>query len=167
MKKAIVEKKIKGLSCFIYKKKNDIKIFSMKDQEEITNYFPEFVEKFRSITPSDIILEGSFVGYSELGQEIVPTKRNKYDHARYYIWDILWYNQSLENCSWNQRHGIIRKLNLTDEIVELKSLIVKSEDEINKAISLMKTLTDELIIKPYTEPNHIYVLSLKKEVANE
>lgn len=167
MQKAIIEKKIKGLACFIYKKENEVKIFSMKTQEEVTNYFPEFIEKFSSITDSDILLEGSFVGFTDLNQPIIPTDRNSYTYAKFYIWDILWYNQPLEDYSWNQRHGIIRKLNLCEDICELKSLVVKTEDEINKAISLMEVLTDELVIKSYAEPNQIYILNLRTEVSDE
>ncbi len=168
MEKVIIEKKIKGLACFIYKKRNDIRIYSMKTQEDFTRYFPEFIDKFRSLTDSDILLEGSFVGFTDLNQQIVPEIGRSYNYAKFYIWDLLWYNQSLENCSWNQRHGFIRKLNLSEDILELKSLLVKSEEEINKAISLMRTLTDELVIKSYLEPNQIYILNLKKkEVTDE
>ena len=116
-----VEDKYDGVRCQVHKFGNEIKLFS-RDQNEITNQFPEIVE-YISIIPNNIILDGEIMAFrnneimrffflqQRLGRKTVTDEIKKEIPLAYFVYDILYLDdEELLNKSIRERRELAEKI---------------------------------------------------------
>lgn len=108
-KKYSVEKKLIGKYIQVHKNGSDVKIFS-EQKKDLTIDFKDILEPIKSISKSDFIIEGSI-----LNDQIS-------------VWDVLYFDESLENYSLSKRIRILKEFNFNKNIKEVDKIIVEKKD---------------------------------------
>ncbi|WP_292460277.1 ATP-dependent DNA ligase [Methanothermococcus sp.] len=147
------ETKYDGARVQIHKKDKNVKIYSRK-LEDITNSIPEIVDEVKNMGVDNIIVEGECVaidlktGHPRPFQDILRRFRRKYDidkikeeiNLRVYLFDILYYNESLIDLSLKERRKILENIIGINDW-EIDKTKIENEIKSKKKIDISYKLT--------------------------
>jgi len=161
IKKYFVEKKYNGFRAVIHKKGSEVKIFS--DQaNDITFAFPTVVGQSQKLSSSDYVLDCELVPYKNdkpLGRDVASAyissvkSQNKIDDKGviFFAFDCLYFDTDLTNEPLYQRKKVLHRLNFTENIREVASVLVDNVKDATKAINMFKDLdgSEGAVVKRY------------------
>jgi len=146
-----IEKKYNGFHVSVHKKENEVKIFS-EQRKDLTNSFPTLVEEIKKLSEDKFILDGELVPFDENGNQLGRNELMKYIGAiesgkqpedkniKLFVWDIPYYQNSLENLIFLKRIEFLKKLKFSDRVIETERKIIDNPNELEKAIKLASEL---------------------------
>ncbi len=135
----IIEYKYDGIRAQVHKCGDEVRVFS-RGIEDVTSKFPEIVEGISNI-PNDLILDGEIVAFKDgriLPFNILQSRllkkgnvSNKDDiNARYFVFDILYYNGSLIKRSLMERKSILSSMCISTKGIEVAWYTIASDESI-------------------------------------
>lgn len=157
-----VEKNYDGIRATLHKLDDKVKIFS-EFQKDITPAFHKIAEQAKLLSKFNFIIDGILVPYKDghpLGEEpliqylniIKQGKQLDDKNIKYHIFDAIYFNDnSLQNLRLYERKKVLNTLDFTENIIQVKPLIVRNAEELKKAARVMSELPGSkgLIIKSF------------------
>jgi len=145
-----VERKMNGFHATAHKKGDEVKIFS-EQRKDLTSAFPTLTEEIKKLSSSDFIIDGELVPYENdkaLGRNAlmkyvgaVKSGKSPDDkNIKFHVWDITYLNKPLDDLPLTKRIEQLKKLNFTKRVPEIERRIVRSKDQLEKAIKWASTL---------------------------
>lgn len=137
-----IEYKFDGIRAHLHIGNKGVKIFS-RNQKEVTNYFPEIIEKMESID-GEVILDGEIIAFKDKPlpfQELMKKFRKEksvYIPAKLYLFDIIYKNgRELLDLPFEKRREILEETApsylppniITNKLNEMKEFFEKAVDE--------------------------------------
>ena len=182
------EYKLDGERVQLHMQKDKIILYS-RSLENITNYYPDIVEKIgKSIKANEVILEAEIVAINEDTGEFLPFqelmhRRRKYDIAKavqdYPItvnfFDVLFVDsKSCLDMSYKERRHILENIVNDNSFVKvMPMMLVKTDDEVEDFLeNAINSGCEGLMLKQLDSPYRVGArasnwLKLKREYRNE
>lgn len=148
MGEVVCETKYDGIRVQIHRKDDEIKIFTRR-LENVTNALPEIVEYVNDALPDeDYIVEGEVIATRDNKpisfQYILQRVKRKYDVDRMrekiplkiFLFDVLYYKKPTAEDSLGMRRQLLEKIVNTSSNVELSTMKVVTQDNVDEAIEL-------------------------------
>ncbi len=145
-----VEKKMNGFPVSAHKKGKEVKIFS-EQKKELTTMFPTLIEAIIKLSNSDFIIDGELISYEKekaLGRKylmeytevikpgVMPDDKN----IKFHIWDIVYYNKSIDDLELRKRLEFLKKLKFNERIQEIERKTISNKEDLTKAIDWASSL---------------------------
>ncbi len=119
----IAEAKYDGFRMQVHKKGGEVIIFS-RNEEEITDMFPEIVENVKKyIKGKNVIFEGEALAYDEISKEFYPfqitiQRKRKYGIAqkskelplKLFVFDVMFLEKDISSLKLKERRKILEKM---------------------------------------------------------